>query len=159
MKSNFINTDEYPEADRQYKDRLFRFVFQKPEDLLSLYNAVSGTLNLYEHQSTCNPNMPMRGLFYFSRLYEKYIAVQDINIYSSAAKTFPFPRHVVFYNGTAEEPDRKVLRLSDLYEIVPGDSHPSLECETLMLNINYGHNRSLMEKCRRLWTPASGTGF
>ncbi|WP_226394217.1 RpnC/YadD family protein [Claveliimonas monacensis] len=182
MKSNFINTDEYPEADRQYKDRLFRFVFQKPEDLLSLYNAVngtdykdpdaleintlgnvlylsmkndisflvSGTLNLYEHQSTCNPNMPMRGLFYFSRLYEKYIAVQDINIYSSAAKTFPFPRHVVFYNGTAEEPDRKVLRLSDLYEIVPGDSHPSLECETLMLNINYGHNRSLMEKCRRL---------
>ena len=191
MKSNFINTDEYPEADRQYKDRLFRFVFQKPEDLLSLYNAVngtdykdpdaleintlgnvlylsmkndisflvSGTLNLYEHQSTCNPNMPMRGLFYFSRLYEKYIAVQDINIYSSAAKTFPFPRHVVFYNGTAEEPDRKVLRLSDLYETVPGDSHPSLECETLMLNINYGHNRSLMEKCRRLWTPASGMGF
>ena len=74
-------------------------------------------------------------------------------------KTFPFPRHVVFYNGTAEEPDRKVLRLSDLYETVPGDSHPSLECETLMLNINYGHNRSLMEKCRRLWTPASGTGF
>ena len=65
-------------------------------------------------------------------------------------KTFPFPRHVVFYNGTAEEPDRKVLRLSDLYETVPGDSHPSLECETLMLNINYGHNRSLMEKCRRL---------
>ena len=43
MKSNFINTDEYPEADRQYKDRLFRFVFQKPEDLLSLYNAVNGT--------------------------------------------------------------------------------------------------------------------
>ena len=182
MKSNFINTDEYPEADRQYKDRLFRFVFQKPEDLLSLYNAVngtdykdpsaleintlgnvlylsmkndisfliSGTLNLYEHQSTCNPNMPMRGLFYFSRLYEKYIAGQDINIYSSAAKTFPFPRHVVFYNGTAEEPDRKVLRLSDLYEAVPGDSRPSLECETLTLNINYGHNRALMEKCRRL---------
>ena len=182
MKSNFINTDEYPEADRQYKDRLFRFVFQKPEDLLSLYNAVngtdykdpsaleintlgnvlylsmkndisfliSGTLNLYEHQSTCNPNMPMRGLFYFSRLYEKYIAGQDINIYSSAAKTFPFPRHVVFYNGTAEEPDRKVLRLSDLYEAVPGDSLPSLECETLTLNINYGHNRALMEKCRRL---------
>ena len=111
---------------------------------------ISGTLNLYEHQSTCNPNMPMRGLFYFSRLYEKYIAGQDINIYSSAAKTFPFPRHVVFYNGTAEEPDRKVLRLSDLYEAVPGDSRPSLECEPLTLNLNYGHNRALMEKCRRL---------
>ena len=27
---------------------------------------------------------------------------------------------------------------------------PALECETVMLNINYGHNRALMEKCRRL---------
>ena len=123
MKSNFINTDEYPEADRQYKDRLFRFVFQKPEDLLSLYNAVngtdykdpsaleintlgnvlylsmkndisfliSGTLNLYEHQSTCNPNMPMRGLFYFSRLYEKYIAgqVDGVALSYGAKPSFP----------------------------------------------------------------------
>ena len=182
MNRKLHNDQDYPIANREYKDGLFRMVFQKKEDLLSLYNAlngssytdpdelevntlgnvlyltrkndisflISGMMNLYEHQSTCNPNMPMRGLFYFSRLYEKYIAVQDINIYSSAAKTFPFPRHVVFYNGTAEEPDRKVLRLSDLYEAVPGDSRPSLECETLTLNINYGHNRALMEKCRRL---------
>ena len=27
---------------------------------------------------------------------------------------------------------------------------PALECETVMLNINYGHSRALMEKCRRL---------
>ena len=35
---------------------------------------VSGTLNLYEHQSTYNPNMPMRGVLYFARLYGKIIA-------------------------------------------------------------------------------------
>ena len=53
---------------------------------------VSGTLNLYEHQSTYNPNMPMRGLLYYAKLYEKIIARNNINIYGSSAKTFPFPQ-------------------------------------------------------------------
>lgn len=145
---NAVNGTDYKDPSALEINTLGNVLYLSMKNDISFL--ISGTLNLYEHQSTCNPNMPMRGLFYFSRLYEKYIAGQDINIYSSAAKTFPFPRHVVFYNGTAEEPDRKVLRLSDLYEAVPGDSRPSLECETLTLNINYGHNRALMEKCRRL---------
>ena len=177
-----LNHQEYPAANREYKDRLFRLVFQKKEDLLSLYNAVNGTsyedpddlevntlenvlylsmkndvsfligadLNLYEHQSTYNPNMPMRGLLYFSKLYETHIDRLEINIYSSAAKTFPFPQHIVFYNGTKEEPDRKILRLSGLFSPSQTGKEPCLECTTLMLNINYGHNQALMEKCRRL---------
>ena len=107
-------------------------------------------LNLYEHQSTCNPNMPMRGFLYFGDLYSAYIALREINLYSSTAKRFPIPQHIVFYNGTRKEPDRKVLRLSDLFEQSAADKRPCLECETLVLNINYGHNRELMEKCRRL---------
>ena len=177
-----LHHQEYPTANREYKDRLFRLVFQKKEDLLSLYNAVNGTayenpedlqvntlenvlylsmkndvsfligadLNLYEHQSTYNPNMPMRGLLYFSKLYETHIDQMEINIYSSAAKMFPFPQHIVFYNGTREEPDRQVLRLSDLFSPSQTGKEPCLECTTLMLNINYGHNQALMEKCRRL---------
>ncbi len=43
-----------------------------------------------------------------------------------------------------------VLRLSDLFEADSEGRRPALECETVMLNINYGHNRALMEKCRRL---------
>ena len=34
---------------------------------------VRGTLNLYEHQSIFNPNMPLRGLIYFGKQYESYI--------------------------------------------------------------------------------------
>ena len=175
------DTLDYPDASREYKDRLFRFVFRRKEDLLSLYNAVagtnyddpdalevntldnvfylsmkndlsfliSGTLNLYEHQSTYNPNMPLRGLMYFAGLYEKYIAASNINIYSSAPKTLPFPQHFVFYNGTDRQPDRKVLYLSDLFE-KHGNGVPALECRTVMLNINYGHNKDLLEKCHRL---------
>ena len=115
--------------NRKYKDRLFRFVFQNKKDLLELYNAINGTdyqdeeeleintlenvlylsmkndlsfllcdtMNLYEHQSTWNENMPLRGLLYFAELYQRY-----------------------------------------------------LECRAVVLNINYGHNQAIMERCRRL---------
>ena len=42
---------------------------------------VRGTLNLYEHQSTLNPNMPLRGLIYFGKQYESYIKQHNLNIY------------------------------------------------------------------------------
>lgn len=45
-----------------------------------------------------------------------------------------------------QEPDRQVLKLSDAFLTSGG----WLECEAVMLNINYGHNQELMEKCRRL---------
>ena len=111
---------------------------------------IDAELNLYEHQSTYNPNMPMRGLLYFAGVYNRHISSREINIYSSSPKEFPFPQHIVFYNGTQEEPDRKILKLSDLFQRPNGEKEPCLECKTLMLNINYGHNRELMKKCRRL---------
>ncbi len=137
-----VNMDrsEYPTADREYKDRLFRFVFNNREDLLSLYNAVAGTS--YTDPDSLGINI--------AKLYEKIIAQNNINIYSSGAKKFPFPQHIVFYNGTDSQPDRTVLRLSDLFEGQEDGKTPALECATVMLNINYGHNRALMEKCRRL---------
>ena len=94
--------------------------------------------------------MPTRALLYFAKVYEKFIAKHEINIYSSTPKKLPFPQHIVFYNGTRDEPDRQILKLSDLFEKPPSDLTPCLECTSLMLNINYGHNRALMERCRRL---------
>ena len=38
-----FHTQEYPAANRNYKDRLFRFVFNNKKDLLDLYNAINGT--------------------------------------------------------------------------------------------------------------------
>lgn len=176
------SSQEFPEASRQYKDRLFRLVFRKKEDLLSLYNAVNntayddpdalevntldnvlylamkndisfligGTMNLYEHQSTYNPNMPIRGLMYLSKLYEKYIAKNEIDIYTDTPKKLPAPQYLVFYNGTRDEPDRRILKLTDLFHYPLKECSPCLECVAVMLNINYGHNQELMEKCRRL---------
>ena len=113
--------------NRQYKDRLFRFIFKDKQDLLSLYNAVNGSsydnpddleirtledvlymtmkndvsfiidnrMNLYEEQSSWNPNMPLRGLFYFARLYSGYVTEHELDIYADAKQELPFPQFVV----------------------------------------------------------------
>ena len=120
---------------------------------LSMKNDISfligGTLNLYEHQSTYNPNMPLRGLLYLARLYDGYVETENINLYSSTLKKLPIPQYFVFYNGTQKQPDETVLQLTDAFEPV-SSRQPCLQCTAVMLNINYGHNLALMEKCQRL---------
>ena len=107
-------------------------------------------MNLYEHQSSYNPNMPIRGLMYLARLYQNYIDDCEINVFSPVLKHLPSPKFIVFYNGSKDEPDQKILRLTDAFaeEGIRGEA--CLECCATMLNINYGHNYELMEKCRRL---------
>ena len=103
-------------------------------------------MNLYEHQGSYNPNMPLRDLAYIAKQLEKY--TRDETIYSSTLVKIPVPRFVVFYNGTDGQPERQILRLSDAFE--KETSEPELELKVLMLNINFGHNKELMEKCRTL---------
>jgi len=104
-------------------------------------------LYLYEHQSTYNPNMPLRDLFYVSNEYQKLIGDKK-SLYASKKVKIPAPRFVVFYNGTRKRPEREWLRLSDLYEV--SEENPMLELQVLVLNINEGNNRELKEKCRCL---------
>ena len=66
----------------------------------------------------------------------------------------PFPNYVVFYNGNAEEPDETMLCLSEAFLLPDQDCTPAVECRVRVLNINQGHNRELMEQCRRLWEYA-----
>ena len=103
-------------------------------------------MNLYEHQGSYNPNMPLRDLVYIAKQLEKY--TRDETIYSSMLVKIPVPRFVVFYNGTDGQPERQILRLSDAFE--KETAEPELELKVLMLNINFGHNKELMEKCRTL---------
>ena len=164
--------------NRTYKDRLFKIIFEDKKELLSLYNALTGKnyqnpdeleintiddviymhlkndmsfilddwQNLFEQQSTFNPNQPLRGFFYFADLYKvKYFGKK---IYSTRLLKIPTPQYIVFYNGTANMPDRKELRLSDAFQ--QPTEQPDIEVVAHMLNINYGHNKELMERCRKL---------
>jgi len=111
---------------------------------------INNQLHLYEAQSTWNPNMPLRGLFYFSDVYQGYIAEHELNVYGTKRIDLPTPNYIVFYNGTANEPDSRTLRLSDSFIKHDGEE-ACLECTATMLNINFGHNQQLMEACHELY--------
>ena len=117
---------------------------------MSMHNDLSflidSRLSLYEHQSTQNPNMPVRFLLYLSDLYASM--VKGKNLYGTRMIPLPTPRCIVFYNGQAEQPDRETLYLSDAYTVK--DEDYSLELKAEVLNINARHNRELLETCRTL---------
>lgn len=118
---------------------------------LSMRNDVSFLLfkemNLYEQQSTYNPNMPVRHLQYFGYLIEKYTKENDLKKYGSTSMDLPVPKFVVFYNGTQDQPDEQILRLSDSF---PEGSNPDIEVRVRMININYGHSQELLDRCEPL---------
>ena len=178
MKKGTQVSEKIPAANRQYKDTVFRMLFSEKENLLSLYNAVTGkayqnaddlkivtlenaiymgmkndlafmletNIYLYEHQSTLNPNIPLRDLIYIGIEYQQY--VDDKSLYSSRLQKIPAPKFMVFYNGTDAVDDQVELRLSNAYEHLAGE--PDLELKALMLNVNEGHNKELMEQCQTL---------
>ena len=178
MKKSTQVSEKIPAANRQYKDTVFRMLFSEKENLLSLYNAVTGNsyqnaddlkivtlenaiymgmkndlafmletnIYLYEHQSTLNPNIPLRDLIYIGIEYQQY--VDDKSLYSSRLQKIPAPKFMVFYNGTDAVDDWVELRLSNAYEHLVGE--PDLELKVLMLNVNEGHNKELMEQCQTL---------
>ena len=103
-------------------------------------------LNLYEHQSTFCPNMPVRGLLYIAAIYEAYIADNNYNIYIHKKFELPAPQYVVFYNGEEERPDVEILRLSDSFNC----KKSSLEFTAIVYNINNGYNEKIMKQCKLL---------
>lgn len=103
-------------------------------------------INLYEHQSTFNPNMPLRDLMYIEKEYSKL--VDDKKLYLKKLQRIPTPRFIVFYNGRDDQPEKSYLKLSDAYE--RKTDNPELELTVTMLNINLGKNKELMEQCETL---------
>jgi len=105
-------------------------------------------LFLWEHQSTYNPNIPLRDLMYIAKEYEKYIKEKGISLYSNRQQKIPAPQFIVFYNGNRNIGERMEHRLSDAYETFSGE--PALELKVLVININEGYNQTLMESCQIL---------
>ena len=106
---------------------------------------IDSQLNLYEQQSSYNPNMPLRGLMYFSQLYQKYISKQRKDIYSSALLKIPTPQFIVIYTGSTELDDVKELKLSDSFEVP--DTSGRFEWTATVVNISKGHSLKLLEQC------------
>ena len=90
-----------------------------------------------------NPNMPLRGLIYFSRMYDTLVRNKKLNLYGQKLQKIPTPKYIVFYNGTAEMPEQRTLRLSDAFQSPGG----SMELTATVYNINAGYNAALMAQC------------
>lgn len=166
-------------TQRNYKDTVFRMLYRDKKQLLELYNAVNGTnytntedltittlenviymnvkndvscmidmrMALYEHQSSVNPNLPLRDLLYVSKLYQTLIANKDL--YSRKLIRIPTPKFITFYNGVEKQPEVKIFKLSDAFDIK--ENELSLELITVQLNINPGYNEELKKKCSSLY--------
>ena len=118
---------------------------------LGMHNDVSfliaDDMTLYEQQSTYNPNMPLRLLQYAGNLYEKYVKERKMNKYGSDLLELPVPKLVVFYNGRKDQPDEKMLYLSDSF---PKGAESDIEVRVRMLNVNFGRNQELLNACKPL---------
>ena len=101
---------------------------------------------MYEHQSTKNPNLPLRFLLYISHLYSR-LTVKE-NLYGEMIVQIPAPEFLIFYNGKDKMPERQILKLSDMYSVQEGQ--PKLELEATLLNISGSNNQKLKEACRTL---------
>ena len=139
--SNYTNPEELEVVTME------DVIFMKMKNDLSFL--IDSRLNLYEHQSTWNPNMPLRGLFYFSQQYEGLLGAENADLYGTKRVVLPTPEYIVFYNGSGMKEDKRTLYLSDSFS--RGRGSGALECTCQVLNVRRGHNKELMDKCHRLW--------
>ena len=146
---NAINGSHYENTEDLEVNTLEDVLYLGVKNDLSFL--LGSSMNLYEHQSTWNENMPLRGLFYFSELYQNYLKAEGLRLTGTGRRLLlPLPRYIVFYNGTKEEPDETQLLLSDSFPEPKGGELPALECRAQVLNINSGHNQEIMKRCHRL---------
>lgn len=141
---NAITDKDYADPELLEINTLENAIYMTMKNDLSFL--IDGRLSLYEHQSTKNPNLPLRFLLYISRLYSKII--RDANLYGEKIVQIPAPEFIIFYNGKEKMPERQILKLSDMYTVKKGK--PKLELEATMLNISGSNNRKLKEACRTL---------
>ena len=118
------------------------------------YNDVSFIIDgkliiMIEHQSSVNPNMPIRLMVYLSRIYDRLL---QKDVYSSRLVKIPHPEFIVLYNGKDDYPDEEILKLSDAFHDLPTGHTPSgsLELTVRVLNVNKGHNPDIVEESAEL---------
>ncbi len=143
---NAVNGTDYRDPEQLEINTLDDAIY------LSMHNDISfvidSRLSLYEHQSTKNPNLPLRFLIYDANLFAGMVKENEWNLYGTKPIPLPTPHFVIFYNGTETLPEQQILRLSDLFGVK--EEKPSLELIATLININPGFNEKLKDTCKTL---------
>ena len=119
---------------------------------MTFYNDVSYLVDnkiivLAEHQSTINPNMPLRCLEYVSRLYETLFESKEK--YSRKLLNIPTPEFYVFYNGEEAYPCDKTLKLSEAF--IERGMETNLELTVKVININRQNGHPILKNCKPMY--------
>ncbi len=151
---NALNDTSYTDPDALEVNTIENVIYMTMKNDISFL--VDSQMTLYEQQSTHNPNMPLRGFFYFSQLYQMYIEKKEMNILTSRLVKIPEPRFIVFYNGSTKKPDTFKMRLSDAFErcgngSIPADITRDFEWTATVININPERNKTLQKNCKALY--------
>lgn len=90
---NAVNHTSYTNPDDLEYTTLEDVIYMKYKNDVSFL--IDKTLSLYEHQSSYNPNMPLRGFLYYADLYRKLIHRSE-RLYSKHLLKIPRPHYIVF---------------------------------------------------------------
>ncbi|GHU50760.1 hypothetical protein FACS1894200_10410 [Spirochaetia bacterium] len=93
---------------------------------------------LVEHQSSINPNMPIRFLLYLALLYSSL--VDNRNFHRHGLFKIPRPEFLVLFNGQETQKEKWELTLSNAFMDMPSAFGGSLELVVPVWNINVGFN-------------------
>ena len=150
-KKNFLALYNTLYAANYHSTSVLKNIRLKQTMYMSFANDVSYLVDnkiivLAEHQSTVNPNMPLRCLEYVTRLYEHIQNPRER--YSRTLKKIPMPAFYVFYNGVEKFPAKQILKLSDSF--IMQSETVNLELVVKLININYDKNSQILKSCEPL---------
>lgn len=143
---NMLNNSSYENEEDLEITTIEDVLYIKMKNDLSFI--IADTMNLYEQQSSHNPNMPLRGFLYFGNLYEKYLDTNGLTLHTNSQVKIPTPNYIVFYNGVDARPATEKLYLSDAFQIP--DTRNEFEWTATVINLNHPDNRSLLNRCKPL---------
>ena len=166
--------------NREYRDSVFRMLFNDKKKLIELYNAIFDTdygpdtpidiktiedvlfvhmkndiaftldnkfIVLTEHQSTINPNMPVRNLIYLSTILQKMY--KKAEFYQTVPLPLPQPEFIVFYNGSRKMPEYQELKLSDSFLGQKKEKY-ALDLTVKVFNINIKEDEGILARSATL---------
>ena len=116
--------------------RLEDVIYMKMKNDLAFL--IDDVLNLWEHQSTWNPNMPVRGAFYIVEEYRKYIeqeGAEPVWKPSDYASRSSILCILQWLEGRAGQCRAEVI--NRIFHAYP-ELEPCMEFKAVMVNINRG---------------------
>ncbi len=144
---NALNGTSYTDPDALEVNTIENVIYITMRNDISFL--VGSEMNLYEQQSTHNPNMPLRGLMYFAQLYQIYLTQRGKSLLSSKLVKIPTPKFIVFYNGSENEGCQWSLKLSDAF--MREDKSGNFEWTADVINMNPKCISPLQKKCKPLY--------